>query len=279
MRLLAFGAAALAVACAACSTEVIYRGAGSGGGGSGATSSAATNVSTTTTTSSGGSPGCGRTHDRFELKLELGTGQIYGCGSGGPTGIGLTIEGRVVHVSRDQIVVDSCPPEALCQGALQVLTFSAPGLLNPVPPDAFVRVQVAIEQPWACTQALQIVNLPEWEGWPNPVVGGSPLWLAAADGVTTTLAGAPFNIGTVALGCVGEVDSCGPIPDDYALSFEAPGAKNTALVRMGEAADWLVEGPEPHNFVLRNLRSFETGACDDYWNWGWWAAEVVVVPF
>ncbi len=42
---------------------------------------------------------------------------------------------------------------------------------------------------------------------------------------------------------------------------------------MGATADWSIPiNGGVQSLRVRNLRSFETGACDDYWNWAWWIA-------
>ena len=41
---------------------------------------------------------------------------------------------------------------------------------------------------------------------------------------------------------------------------------------MGETGNWFLDSPGfPVVVTLKNLRSYDTGAEDDDWNWGWWA--------
>jgi hypothetical protein len=54
--------------------------------------------------------------------------------------------------------------------------------------------------------------------------------------------------------------------DDYAFDFSTPGDGAPTRVYMGETVTWNSAGT---NFTVRNLRSFQTSICDDYWNWAY----------
>ena len=106
---------------------------------------------------------------------------------------------------------------------------------------------------------------------------GARLYLALGDGSTNVLYD-NISIGRVRTGCgiAGGGTSCGPVvPDLYQLQFRHALRTGGPEVPMGATTDWnipITGGAQ--NLRVRNLRSFETGACDDYWNWAWWIADV-----
>jgi hypothetical protein len=71
------------------------------------------------------------------------------------------------------------------------------------------------------------------------------------------------------LGCVKDAGvSCGPpldAIDSYVFRFSASGG-TTLTVPMGQTLPWTVNG---QNLLVRNHRSYESGFCDDYWNWAY----------
>ena len=239
---------------------------GTGNGGAGATGG------TGGTGGMGGSPGCGRSYDGFDMQLVTFDQTVWGCYAPEGTAAGYQeIEGQVVELLENGIVLDSCPPNADCIPMLNFLSFWALDLYNPVPFGAFVRVSVQVDQPWGCTHQLMIENLPSWGGLPNPVYPGEMLYLAAADGAPAALPGAPFEISPVALGCFPNAEpNCG-YEEDYALRFSSPFGEPID-VYMGELWDWYLQSSDLQYLLVRNLRSYETGWCDDYWNWGYWVS-------
>ncbi len=56
----------------------------------------------------------------------------------------------------------------------------------------------------------------------------------------------------------------------YSLLFETNDANAAVDLHMGNTAEWSWNNGQ--FLMIRNLRSYETGADDDDWNWGWWAA-------
>ena len=283
MRTLLFSALAItSVAALACSGSVVvgFGSGGSGNNGTGGTtttsttSSGGTTTTWTSTTSTGGSSSCGRTYEGFDMLLDNGAGQTWGCGAGWDTLTGdIVLEGEVVEVGPDGATLETCPPNADCgPNTTYKLSWSAPGLYDyVVPVGAFVAVSVHVYQPWGCEHALQIRNLPVWGGLPNPVMSGDYVYLVGADGSPTTFDGTPFSITSVALGCYPEEPpGCGSA-DDYLLRF-LPNGGPPVDIAMGQT-QMLVASPARY-FDAKNLRSFETGWCDDYWNWSYWAVEL-----
>lgn len=110
-----------------------------------------------------------------------------------------------------------------------------------------------------------------------PVVpAGARLYLAVSDGTTSVLYdGLSMDRARTGCGVEGGGPSCGPVvPDLYMLRLRHPQRAVGLEVPMGATAAWnipIVGGTQ--NLRMRNLRSFETGACDDYWNWAWWITD------
>ena len=57
------------------------------------------------------------------------------------------------------------------------------------------------------------------------------------------------------------------IASQYAFDFKgASGTDSPLRVYMGETVPWTTSGT---TFTVHNLRSYDTGQCDDYWNWAY----------
>jgi hypothetical protein len=198
------------------------------------------------------------------MALQTATEGMWGCPFfvDSQTGL-LELSGRVVSSEPEKLTIDSCSPLADCAPLINTLDFKAPGLSLTIPVDSYVSMQVRVDIPMGCSHELMIQNLPEWDGLPNPVFAGRHLWLAAADGVIATLPDAPFAVTALPLGCSPE-----PQRDAYSLLFTSPSSKAEVSLKMGESSDWYWQPTSM--MTVRNLRSFETGQVDDYWNWGFW---------
>ncbi len=89
----------------------------------------------------------------------------------------------------------------------------------------------------------------------------------------------PFSIVQQALSCNPNpvpTHPCGGAvpPDDYALVFTPASGEpplSLATGKTGSLAVTIAPGLQ-QNPTVRNLRSYQTDNCDDYWNWGWWAS-------
>ncbi len=222
---------------------------------------------------------CGRTHDSFSMRAQLYDGRTFSCSGGTDFGFA-QLQGQVVEMNGNALTIDSCPPNADCIQMRSTFTFDAPGLYLWIPTGAFVDVSLQVDQPWGCEQRILIADLPSWGGLPNPVPTGATVHLAAADGIADTLPGAPFTIQKLPLGCVNDPSGgCGgDPPDDYALHFAStttPGDPGIT-VGMGQYATWSVPSASGVNeyWAVRNLRSYSSGYCDDYFNWSWWLTQV-----
>lgn len=289
----ALGTIALAAALVACGSSVTYvggDGTGATGGVGGTTSTGGTTTGGTTgtggtntgtggTTSTGGTGGtggtvmCGQSHDGFGMQLTTYFGEQWGCDFGPATWEGeLTMQAQVVDSFDNELILDSCPPNAFCEPEINHLMVHAPELHTYIQQGAFVELFVRVEFPWACTNQISIRNLPVWGGEPNPVMPGQRPWLIASDGVLEPPQGAPFGVERVGLDCYPGEPSCGFPKDDFVLLFRSPlDPSSTLELPMGETSEWMLNGPNgPIYWYLRNLRSYESGLCDDYWNWAWW---------
>ena len=136
-------------------------------------------------------------------------------------------------------------------------------------PGTFVKVDYEVKHPWGCEQRIVVKNVPSWAGSPNPISPDPVVWLAANDGLVAPLASAGFKVEKKALGCPGNGQSCGGDPaDSYLLLFDAgSGPKSVA---MGHSTSFMHHAAGyDEQWTVRNLRSYVSGACDDYWNWAW----------
>lgn len=260
-------ALAAAGATVACGSDVTLEATGAGGGGgSGATSTSS--ASSGTGGGGGGGLPCGATHDALDFSMQTWDGLSLGCGTGfaEPQGT-FTYEGTLQQTADGQLTIDSCSPAADCLPMVSTLRVSAQGLSPYLRTGSYVRVTVYVAQPMGCEQAFTIVNLPEWDGVPNPVTPERRLWLAGADGTTQTLQDSPFGIEELPLGC-----HEGGAGDDYALRFFSAADPGGGLtLGMGQTG-YLEAGPG-EAWIVRNLRSFESGAPDDFWDWAYWLAQ------
>ena len=210
---------------------------------------------------------CGRTNERFEMLVEHFDGRVFGCNAGKDKG-NVQLEGQIVQVTGDGFMLDSCPPNADCIPMLS--RFSMPGSYPFLPMGSYVTVYFEVQQPWGCYQRILINSLPVWGGEPNPNGGGKDMIFAAADGTIETFPASPFSIDKFGLNCMPGEPSCGGItPDDYVLKFTELATGNHVEVPMGETASWTWTSQQPGYWGVQNLRSYESGYCDDSWNWAY----------
>jgi hypothetical protein len=127
-----------------------------------------------------------------------------------------------------------------------------------MPQGAFVHVKYSLTPAWGdCTSTVSVKNVPSWGGEKNPVSGSSQLYFAGTDGQVDH-PDAPFSVTQVPLGCPIGGMGCGGLTDDYARVQRRP--RDPGPRSAGRSAS--VSAPMP--MTVHNLRSFESGACDDY---------------
>jgi hypothetical protein len=224
-----------------------------------------------TATTDGGR--CGRTNVQAAITVhqpdggELSCSHTFGdAGVGPPTPVEWT--GKVAASGSSSVSVllpCSGSEDAGCVPGNLRVEVTAPDLDLTRFPKVWVRVRAAASRFYACQQALEITTADPLDGSAASEPAGR-LLLAVNDG-GGALAGAPFKVDRVPLGCSSERGCGSPAPDDYAFDFKSATGDGPAVrVSMGESATWTNAGT---SFTVRNLRSFQSVACDDYWNWAY----------
>jgi hypothetical protein len=211
---------------------------------------------------------CDVVYDRVQIDVT----PLAGVGDAGPppgSHTDVTFDGVVLNVARDAFDVDTCPPTADCApGTQKHVTISAPDLelrntnlqVHPL-----VRVHFARSCPWGCVDDIIVQGLTAWGGSTDGTV-----YVVADDG-GGSLPEAPYTVTPVRLSCPDPFQGgCGGNEPTgvYAMSFHQNNGLPDVVVNMGHGA--VIEsaaGP----LLVRNLRSYITGYCDDGWNWAHWA--------
>ena len=213
---------------------------------------------------------CGRTDGAASVVVHLPDGSEVSCNHSTDGGPGSMPQpgvwtGRVTGSDATSLAVEVCAAGAGCVPNTLRVEARAPGLDLSQFPRAWVRVRAEVSRFRVCQQTLEITTADPTDGSPSQSPGGQ-LLLAVVDG-GAAFAGAPYVVDRVPLGCSSERACGSPAPDDYAFDFKsASGADASLRVYMGETATW-TSGGKP--FTVRNLRSFQSGDCDDYWNWAY----------
>lgn len=206
-------------------------------------------------------------------------------GTPGQTPTVVTRSAAVLAVTDDAtgstLRLDFCSPAADCTPRVGTLRVSAPGFsfaggTRPIQRGQLVQIRARASWTWGCTMQVEVSNAPMWDGMQNPVRADSALLAAAANGEGNTLPNAPFELTRQAIGCRMSGTDCGGGPPEL-FALVAQGHCNNCLrdpdpvtIRQGRAE--LVEVNELR-YLVRNHRSFNTGFCDDYWNYAWSARE------
>jgi hypothetical protein len=235
---------------------------------------------------------CGRTHLGATITVHAPDGDTLSCSTASADGGFLirpprTWVGRVTGSDAHSISVSVCAPgagnddagaadadgsdagavDAACAPGVLRIDAVAPGLDLTRFPLGWVRVKATASFFWTCQQALEITTA-------DPIDGSTPsnpagqLLLAVVDGNGIAFDDSPYEVVHVQLGCApGRTCNAGLTADDYAFEFSRPGdTAAPARVYMGETVTWKTSAAD---FTVQNLRSFETGNCDDYWNWAY----------
>jgi hypothetical protein len=196
---------------------------------------------------------CVRTEDRASIHLLAPDGEVISCESAaGDAGQAAprTWTGRVNQTAEDVLVVDTCG-----DGGCVPLRIAAraPGLDLRSVPHTEVQVSASFHRFFGCQQSLEIRT------------ASGQLLLAVVDG-GGPITGSLYSVDRVRLGCSSE-KGCGFMaPDDYALEFDTSSSPVPVRVYMGETVP-LTVGSSP--LRVRNLRSYQSIACDDEWNFAY----------
>jgi len=224
---------------------------------------------------------CSETHETIGFTLDSWLGNA--CNAPNAT-LSTQVTGRVVATTSRSMDVDTCLPCNTCEVGTITLTVdsaSLPGLDAIFPIGAPVRIDVTRDSFFGCHQALLVTDATDACSSPNPPVSPDQVYLAFGDGILGGPSGpnapdAPFGAVPLPLGCSPNAGpNCGGTQyavDSYALEIGAAGSSNAIRVAMGhtETLD-LGNGVV---WTIRNLRSFQTELCDDYWNWAFWIARL-----
>jgi len=243
-----------------------------GFGGTGATGGYAGYAGSAGFAGFGGTGGaCTNSSDSFLFTLVGPDGSNLDC-TGSPPGTSLIshVEGVVVASTSTTLTIETCPPGTACDPATYELNIQSAGFAMSVFTGAFIQMDVAINYPWGCTSSVVARNLPVFGGQPSPG-GGYPSFLfAGSNGIASAPDVAPFTVAAVALGCNTSGQSCGvTVADSY--RFDVLGQTLYSVPQGETYVVTAVDGNNPLDLLFRNLRSYESGWCDDYWNYAWWA--------
>ncbi len=246
---------------------------GSGAGGSSTTSSSVVTSSSGVTTGSGGaSESCSEPSDALTIALSTADGTSYGCSGGVDKGNGdVLLQGQVHMISPGVAVLDTCPPSANCLPSLATFTVKAENFELGLPEGAYVELRLHVETPMGCGARVLITSLPTWGGVPNPVSPLDPVLLAASDGLESTFPEAPFGIDKQSVCIMGPAGGAEAFAFRFFAAGEAPGTG--VIVPQGGNVIWSAPFQKQGPLMIRNLRSFESGFADDYWDWSY-----LVVP-
>lgn len=252
-----------------------------GAGGTAVTGSGGTPATGAGGGSSGSANICARTHGHASISVTSMNGAEVDCyhvtnvdGGAPPLSTAIGIDGQIEDVTPTSFKINTCPPNANC---VNFTTFKvqAPGLALALPAGTFVQVHYAFSKNYTCTQAIEVDSLAAWAGLPNPEPLGNRLLLAVVDGAFggSKTDNSVYEVHPAALGCDPDAGAgCGgPKPDEYALDFAPvanPGHKVRVYMGKTKTLD-LMQTQAPSFWRITNLRSYQTTACDDYWNFAW----------
>jgi len=227
---------------------------------------------------------CGRIPfaEMATVTLQLPDGGMLSCANASPADAGApavrTWTGLVTSSDATSIVVDTCGSETGdagtdagssdgdCSAPLRV-EVHASGLDLARFPHVRVRLTAKVSFFRQCQRALQIMTA---DGAAGDAQGAAGTLLLAVNDGGDTLDGAPYGVAHVPLGCSPMPVCNGPghAADEYALDFsDATDITHRMRVFMGDTGSWTLGAS---TYTLHNLRSFQSIACDDYWNWAYW---------
>jgi hypothetical protein len=242
---------------------------------------------------------CSRTDDDLTLRITNPDGLAIDCEAAFNGAFGqyppefqrfaFDLQGRVTQVTPGAFTLDSCAPETGCQPSRTTFAASARGVEVSVPLGSAVHVQAEISALFGCVQWLEVEALASFGATPNRTQPRAGLLLAAyQSGAPGTYNGMPnepgvlappeerphFFVTTLALGCNAS-PGCNIVPaDDYAFVFAPKTAPDRRVqVNMGETKSIdLLEPGGAGSWIIRNLKSYQTRSCDDYWNFAYYVS-------
>jgi hypothetical protein len=216
---------------------------------------------------------CGyRPQDFTSIKVTEASGKTIECATArGPQPYLLDVVGRLADGGgAGRLLVHTCHTTGCVSQPIALTADSTRCAFDPRAYAGIVaRVRVWIDVPWGCVAYLLVTEADTWDGTPTPgPFGNGALLIAIGDGSYVTPPDWPaslIQVNRVASHCPATTTVCGdPTPtfSDYLMRFTEDGS--TTDVPMSDVS-WRTTKPG----VLCNLRSFETGWCDDYFNYSW----------
>ena len=260
----------------ACSSSVELDSAGgqTGAGGEGTGGSGGTGGGVGT----GGGPTCAQGNETFHFEWTGSDGPGADCSTLNPgDAFSLYFEAVITEATATSIKFATCLPGMPCKPIDNYqLTVTSPGFAMNAMVGGFIQIEADIHFNWHCSRRILVRYLPTLgsQALPNPAGNLETVIFAGSDGVPSAFPDAPFTVGATALGCITPGQSCGgPTPDQYRLDV---GGESLVPVYQGETktVTVLIDGTTPQQVSFRNLRSYETGNCDDYWNYDYWVSNV-----
>jgi hypothetical protein len=211
-----------------------------------------------------------RTTDQASISIEVADGGTLSCASAlADAGIAAPpptlFRGKIASAELGAVVLDLCEGGQPCiPNGLRVVV-AAPGIDLRAMPHVWAQVRFQQDAFWGCHQAVEVTTADPTDGSPAEGAPGQ-LLLAVGDG-REPITGAPYQMNRVRLGCSSASGCGGPAPDEYLFEVSAAGSASPTPVYMGQTVDWQGVGRQ---VSVRNLRSFQTTACDDYWNFAYY---------
>lgn len=239
------------------------------GGAAGSSSGGATVTGGTAGTGGRAVDGGECTYAKDQVTIEVRPVPPTFDAGGGSGTTDYSVDGRVVATSPTTFEISSCPSGAVCDEQSTLFTVDALGLdvSTVLPVGALVHVHYKKACGWGCGNDIAVTSLDAWGGYTNAAPAQAGLYLAADDG-GGSVSEMPYRVNRVLLDCdmfpKGSV--CSENPGLYKMEFDFDDA-SWVVVRMGEERS---TSYRQGSLSIRNLRSFETGYCDDYTNWAHW---------
>ena len=218
-------------------------------------------------------PMCGRSHDSISIEAKTWDGIDFSCSFKSGSGQKQTYYGYVETASGNSFTISNCCRDCPCAelmpqtSAFTITAPDLPDLAEVLAIDGSVNVTIETRRPWGCYQRLIVEST--YKAKPSELP-----YIVVNTGTIEPLP-SELKVSTIALGChANEVGCGGPAPDDYL--FRASAGGNTADIKMGDNA-YLKNPKSGQGLLLRNVRSFQSSYCDDYWNWAYYAVRELFI--
>lgn len=248
-------------------------------GGASTTSGASTSSSGTATGGTGGQGSteqCAQTHDQVTVQFTQDGTEVDPNPNVALRDMTFDMAGPIVAVDAASFSIEGCPDGSAClRSEIDRFTVEAPGLdlTQSIKVGALAHVSFDRHCPWGCVTNITVKSLADFQGATNPYPAASGIYLAANDGGGTP-SDVPYDIQQMQQSCPNpfQEGGCGgTLPTGlYLLRFTSPSTQAPLDVPMGKTR-WLKVGRGW--LQVRNLRSYNTGWCDDYWEWAHWAID------